>query len=153
MHALIRRRPGGHVRAAPARILVADGFKPWRQSVRSLLEGHAELWLVGEAVDGLEAVQKARELKPDLILLAIELAHLHGLEAAKQIHKIVPGATILFLTLHNETDVMQAALDIGAKGYVLKVDAGSELWPAIETVLHGQPYISSGLAGRVPTSP
>jgi len=139
------------VSIAPVRILVADGFAPWRDFVRSVLKKHAELKLVGEVADGPEAVQKSRELKPDLILLGIDLPDLNGIEVAKQIHQVVPGTTILFLTLDNDTDVMWAALDTGAQGCVLKADAGRELWPAIEAVLHGKQYISSGLASRFHT--
>jgi len=115
------------VSIAPVRILVADGFAPWRDFVRSVLKKHAELKLVGEVADGPEAVQKSRELKPDLILLGIDLPDLNGIEVAKQIHQVVPGTTILFLTLDNDTDVMWAALDTGAQGCVLKADAGREL--------------------------
>ena len=145
-----RRSDGGqgdHIAPlAPVRILVVDDFAPWRLSVRSLLEGHGELLLAGEAADGLEAVQKASELKPDLILLDIGLPGLNGIEAAKQIRQAVPGAKILFLTLNSDPDVARVALDTNAKGYVLKADAGSELWPAIEAVLHGKQYFSSGLS-------
>jgi len=110
-----------------------------------MLIRHAELRLVGEVADGLEAVQKTEELKPDLILLDIGLPHLNGIEAAKQIRQVVPGTTILFLTLNRDADVVREALSTGAKGYVLKADAGKELWPAIEAVLQGKQYVSSGL--------
>jgi len=103
------------------------------------------LQLVGEATDGLEAVQKAEELQPDLILLDIGLAHLNGIEAAKQIHRASPGTRIIFLTLNSDADVVRAALDTGAKGCLLKADAGSELWPAIEAALRSDQFVSSGL--------
>jgi len=80
-----------------------------------------------------------------LILLDIGLPHLNGIEAAKQIRQVLPGAKILFLTLNRDPDVVQGALDTGAKGYVLKADAGSELYPAIEAVLQGKRYVSGGL--------
>jgi len=127
------------------RILVVDDFPPWRQSVRSLLTRHAELRIVGEVSDGLEAVQKAEELHPDLILLDIGLPSLNGIEAAKRIHRDASGAAILFLSQNHDADVVEAALSSGAKGYVLKADAGSELWPAIEAVLQGKQYLSSGI--------
>jgi DNA-binding NarL/FixJ family response regulator len=116
-----------------------------------MLKRRPELRLVGEVADGLEAVQKASELKPDLILLDISLPKLNGIEAAKQIRQVVPGAKILFLTLNSDPDVVAAALDTGAKGYLLKGDAGSELLPAIEAVLQDKQYVSSGLAGRTQT--
>jgi len=139
------RRALDNLTLASARILVVDDFAPWRDSVRSMLKRHAELRIVGEVADGLEAVQKARELHPDLILLDIGLPTLNGIEAAKQIRQVVPGAKILFLALNGDPDMMQAALDTGAKGYVLKADAGRELWPAIEAVLHGKQYVSNEL--------
>jgi DNA-binding NarL/FixJ family response regulator len=130
------------------RTLVVDVFAPWRQSVCFMLHRHDEFQLVGEVSDGLEAVQKAEELKPDLILLDIGLPHLNGIEAAKRIRQVVPATKILFLTVDSDADVVQAALDTGAKGYVLKPDAGSELWTAIEAVLQGKEFVSSGLVGR-----
>jgi DNA-binding NarL/FixJ family response regulator len=94
----------------------------------------------------MEAVQKARELKPDLMLLDVGLPHLNGIEAAKRIRQVAPDVTILFLSMNNQVDLVLAALSTGAKGYVLKKDAGSELWPAIEAVLQGQQYVSRGVA-------
>jgi len=133
---------------ASIRILVVDDFEPWRHSVRSMLKRHAELRLVGEVADGLEAVQKASELKPDLILLDIGLPNLNGIEAAKQIRQVVPDAKILFVTLINDPDVPLMALSSGGHGYVLKSDAGSELLPAIKAVLHGEQYVSARLVGH-----
>ena len=132
---------------APIRILVVEGFEPWRRSIRSMLKGHAEVRLVGEVADGLAAVQEARKLKPNLILLAIDLPKLNGIEAAKRIRQVLPGARILFLSMESEADVVQAALNSGGQGYVLKTDAGSELCPAIKAAVQGKTYVSSGVAG------
>ena len=129
------------------RILVADAFQPWRGTVCSLLKRRAELQVVGEVADGLAAVQEASKLKPDLILLDVGLPNLNGIEAAKRIRQVVSGAKILFLTVISQAEVAQAALSSGGQGYVLKQNAGSELWPAIEAVLQGKQYVSSGLAG------
>jgi DNA-binding NarL/FixJ family response regulator len=129
----------------PIRILIVDDSAPWRHAVRGIFEIDAEVQFVGEAADGIEAVQKARELKPDLILLDIGLPRLNGIEAAKQINETFPATRIIFLTLNNHAEVVRMALSTGAMGYVLKTDAGKELWPAIKTVLQGKQYVSRGL--------
>jgi DNA-binding NarL/FixJ family response regulator len=129
------------------RVLLVDGSLAFRRFVRGILEQKQDYSLVGEVSDGLEAVQKAEELQPDLIVLAISLPKLNGIEAAKRIHQIVPGAKVLFLTVKSSADVVQAALSSGGQGYVLKTDAEGELWPAIEAVLQGKQYVSSGVGG------
>jgi DNA-binding NarL/FixJ family response regulator len=126
------------------RVLVVDDFEPWRRSVRLLLQ-QADLQVIGEVSDGLEAVQKAEELQPDLVLMDIGLPTLNGIEAANRIHRIVPKAKILFLTQNNDPEVVSAALLNGARGYVLKMDAKSELLAAIETVIRGGMFVSRRL--------
>ena len=127
------------------RILVVDDFEPWRQQVCSILQTRPELRVVAEIADGLEAVQKAQELKPDLILLDIGLPNLDGLEAANRIRQVAPDTKILFLTQNSDKDMVRAALSTGAQGYVLKTDAGSELLPAVAGVLGGDDFVSSGI--------
>jgi DNA-binding NarL/FixJ family response regulator len=100
------------------------------------------LEVVCELSDGLAAVQKAEELKPDLILLDIGLPGLNGIEAGRQIRKVVPSAKIIFLTQESSEDVVQEALSLGALGYVVKTRAGSDLLAAVETVLEGKQYVS-----------
>jgi DNA-binding NarL/FixJ family response regulator len=129
------------------RVLIVDDFEPWRQQVCSILQTQPELSVVAEVADGLEAVQKAQELKPDLILLDIGLPNLNGLEAANRIRQVAPGAKIIFLTQNSDRDMVRAALSTGAQGYVLKIDAGSELLPAVAGVLGGDDFVSSGLKG------
>ncbi len=104
--------------------------------------------VICEASDGPEAVQKAEELRPDLILLDIGLPKLNGLEAARQIRKLAPEAKILFLTQETSADVVQEALSLGALGYVVKAQAGAELLAAVQAVLQGKQFVSSGLSGR-----
>ncbi len=135
------------------RTLVVDDFEPFRRFVCSTLEGRSELQVIGEASDGLEAVQKAEELKPDLILLDIGLPTLSGIEAAHRISKLVPSATVLFLSQEIDADVVAAALSNGAGGYVLKLDAIQELLPAVESVLRGQRFISTGVTPPHTTPP
>jgi DNA-binding NarL/FixJ family response regulator len=110
-----------------------------------MLQTRPELCVVAEAGDGLEAVQKAKELQPDLIVLDIGLPNLDGLEAATRMHQVAPDAAIIFLTQISDKDVVKAALDAGARGYVLKTEAGRELLTAVGAVLGGDDFVSSGI--------
>jgi CheY-like chemotaxis protein len=127
------------------RVLLVDDYEPFRQSVRSMLSKAPELQVIGEVSDGLEAVQRAEELQPDLILLDIGLPKLNGLEAASRIGRVAPSSKIIFVTSESGSDVVHAALSNGARGYVLKSDAGSELLRALETVLGGGRFVSRGV--------
>ena len=117
------------------RILLVDDFAPWREAMSLLLASKPGLEVVGEASDGPEAVQKVVELKPDLILLDISLPTLNGIEAARQIFKLVPKSKIIFLSQESSEDVVQEALSTGASGYVVKMMAGRDLFTAMESVL------------------
>jgi DNA-binding NarL/FixJ family response regulator len=101
------------------------------------------LRVIGVASDGLEAVQKAEELQPDLILLDIGLPSLNGIEVARQIRKFSPKSKILFVSQESSADVMQGALDAGAHGYVLKSDARRELLEGVNAVLRGERFVGS----------
>ena len=127
------------------RVLVADDYEPFRRFICSKLESRPDLKVVGEASDGLEAVEKAQALKPDLILLDIGLPGLNGIEAAHRISRLIPKATILFVSQISDADVVQEALRNGAKGYVWKPDAGIDLMLAIEVALRGAHFVSSKL--------
>jgi len=127
------------------RVLVADDFEAWRRFVCSTLKKNLQLQVVGEASDGLEAVNKAKELQPELIVLDLGLPMLNGIEAARQIRKLTPGSKILFVTQESSADVVQAALGTGAQGYVLKARASIDLLAAVEAVLEGRQFVSSGL--------
>jgi DNA-binding NarL/FixJ family response regulator len=130
------------------RVLVVDDYEPFRHFVRATLQARPELRVICEASDGLQAVQKAEELQPDLVLLDIGLPLLNGMEAAHKISRLVPGATIPFLSQNNDADVIEAAISNGAKGYVLKLDAQRELLPAVQAVLRGERFASSGIPQR-----
>jgi len=108
-----------------------------------MLGAHEHLQIVGEAADGPEAVQKARALKPDLVLLDLGLPTLNGVDAAHQIGRTTPDAKIIFVTQNRDADVMNAALSNGARGYVFKPRAGRDLLPAIRAVLRGGTFVSA----------
>lgn len=136
---------GGWLAAPFIRVLVVDDFEPWRQEMCSMLQTQPEFHVVAEVGDGLEAVKKAHELKPDLILLDIGLPTLDGLEAAARICQVAPGTKIIFVSQNNDKDVVRAAQSNGALGYVLKADAASELLAAVAAVLGGHQFLSSGV--------
>jgi len=135
------------------RVLVVDDFQDWRRQVRSLLQARPEWQIIAEASDGSEAVQKAEDLKPDLILLDIGLPKLNGIEAARRIRQRSPSSKIIFLSQNNNLDFVRAALGTGALGYVLKTDAGRELLPAVDAVLGGKQFFSSSVKGDQFTDP
>jgi len=127
------------------KVLVVDDFEPWCRVICSMLQKLAELQIVGEVSDGLEAVQRARELEPDLILLDVGLPGINGIEVARRIRELSPRTKILFVSEGSSPDVAEAALGTGACGYVIKSDAGTELLPAVQGVLRGERFISSSL--------
>jgi len=127
------------------KILVVDDFERFRQFVCSTLQQRAEFQVLGEASDGLEAVQKAEELQPDLILLDIGLPKLNGIKAGSRIRAVSPDSKILFISQDSSADVVEEALRLGAQGYLHKSDAGGELLLAVETVLQGKQFVSSSL--------
>lgn len=150
--ATIRRERGsrhsGNVDILSIRVLLVDDYQNWRHFVRSTLRKQPGLQVIGEASDGLEAVQKAQELKPDLILMDIGLPALNGIEAAGQIRERCPASQILFLSQDRSPYTAEEALRTGAGGYVVKTDAGRELLPAVQAVLQGRQFVSTSLAAN-----
>lgn len=129
----------------PSRVLVAEDYQEWRRQIRSLLGGHPEIEIVCEVADGAQAVEKALELTPDVILMDIGLPVLNGIEASRRIHEANPRLKIIFLSQEKSSDVVEAALDTGAMGYLNKADAAAELTRAIDAVLEGLRFISRSL--------
>jgi DNA-binding NarL/FixJ family response regulator len=136
--------------ASPIRILVVDDYEPFRRLVSSMLGESPELHIGGEVSDGLEAVQKAEELQPDLILFDVGLPTLNGIEAARRIRQLSPESKILFVSQDSSPAIVQEALRLGAMGYVAKTKARSDLLAAVEAIFQGRRFVSTGLAGHVP---
>jgi DNA-binding NarL/FixJ family response regulator len=130
------------------RVLLVDDYEPFRRFERLTLLAHEEMQIVAECSDGDEAIQKADELKPDLILLDISLPTVNGIEAARHIRQVSPNSKILFVTENRSPDIAEEALSTGASGYVLKSDGATELLPAIKAVLEGKRFISASVAGH-----
>jgi len=125
------------------RILIVDDFQEFRRLICSLLQQRADLQ-VTQASDGLEALRRAEELQPDMILLDIGLPKMSGIEVARRVARLAPGAKILFLSIESDTDLVREALTLGA-GYIHKPRVQSDLLPAIEGVLKGKRFVSKGL--------
>jgi DNA-binding NarL/FixJ family response regulator len=123
-------------------VLVVEDFAAFRQFITTTLASMSGLQVIGEVSDGLEAVQKALDLQPDLILLDIGLPSLDGIEAARRIRKLAPASKIIFVTQESSVDVVQVAVDLGANGYVVKAQAGRDLVAAVEAVLSGKSFFS-----------
>lgn len=128
-------------------ILLVDDYKAWRHEIRSLLRARPEWRVISEVSNGLEAVQKTEELKPDLILLDIGLPELNGIEAARRMRRVSSSSKIIFVSQENSPEVVQEALSTGAQGYVYKARAQSELLSAIDAVLRGEQFVTSLLKG------
>jgi CheY-like chemotaxis protein len=134
------------------RVLVVDDYQPWLRFIRSMLQESLEVQIIAEVSDGREAVQKALQLQPDLILLDIGLPTLNGIGAARQIREHNPNATILFVSEQRSQDVVREALSTGS-GYVVKSFAARELFPAMKHVLEGRRFLSAGVNGPTFTGP
>ncbi len=131
------------------RILVADDHEVVRRGVCALLESQPGWVVVGEAITGREAVKKAAKLKPDVVVLDISMPELNGLEATRQIVKAAPQSEVLILTIHDSEQVARQVLAAGARGYVLKSDAGRNLVTAIDTLQQHKPFFTTAVSEMV----
>src|ERR1051326_6159192 len=128
------------------RILIADDHELVRRGVRAVLEAVEGLETCGEAATGREAGEQAVRLKPDVAVLDLSMPELNGLEATRQIRAAVPQTQVVVLTMHDAEQMMEEALRAGARGFVLKTDAGRELVAAVKAVSCGKPYFTSRLS-------
>ncbi|HEY6971210.1 MAG TPA: response regulator [Candidatus Angelobacter sp.] len=127
-------------------VLIVDDYEPWRRFITATVQKQPEWQIIGEAPDGLEAVQLSQQRQPHLILLDIGLPKLNGIESARRILKVSPESRILFVSENRSWEIAEEALCAGAGGYLVKSDAGRELLPAMRAVLEGERFVSSSLA-------
>jgi DNA-binding NarL/FixJ family response regulator len=128
------------------RILIADDHEVARKGIRSILEGHPGWEVCSEASDGREAVELASQSTPDVLLLDIGMPNLNGLDAARQILAFMPEARILILTIHDSEQVVREVLAAGARGFLLKSDAGRDLVAAVEALQNRRTFFTSKVA-------
>ncbi|NOX33010.1 MAG: response regulator transcription factor [Deltaproteobacteria bacterium] len=133
----------------PIEIVIADDHTIVRQGLKKLLEEENCLKITGEAMDGREAVQKVRELKPDVIIMDIAMPVLNGIEAARQIKQSTLKTKVIILSMHDHTRYIRELLSIGVSGYLLKDAVSSDIIKAIKTAVKGESYLSPSISSRV----
>ena len=125
---------------ARTRLLIVDDHEIFRKGLRSLVESSPDLEICGEAANGIEAIEAARKLLPDIILMDISMPLMNGLDASKQIRRELPQSRILVLSQHDSSHLLTAAIEAGASGYVTKSQVAHHLLVALEAVAAGQSF-------------
>ncbi|OOZ34628.1 UvrY/SirA/GacA family response regulator transcription factor [Solemya velesiana gill symbiont] len=131
------------------KVLLVDDHELVRTGFRSILDGDNTISVVGEAVTGEEAVEKARQLEPDLVLMDINMPGIGGIEATRKIRRMMPETQVIAVTVHVDTPFPEQLHDAGALGYLTKGCPADELFEAIKTVAAGRPYISSDVSKKM----
>jgi len=138
-----------HPSTKTTRILIADDHELVRRGCRELLKSYEGCEVCGEASDGLQAVEMAKQLRPDIIALDVSMPVLNGLEATRQIVKELPGAEVLILTIHESEQLAREVLGAGARGYLSKADAGRDLRAAVDSLRLHRPFFNSKVGSMV----
>jgi len=133
----------------PIKIFLADDHTIVRQGLAKLLEAESDLEVIGEAEDGREAVKKVQKLKPDIVIMDIAMPLLNGIEATRQIKKILPQTKIIILSMHSHDRYISELISLGASGYLLKDSTGGEIIKAIWAAVKGDVYLSPTISRRV----
>ena len=134
------------------RVLIADDHRTMREGLGLLINSQPDLEVVGEAADGREAIQLARQLAPDVLLMDITMPGMNGLEATRKVKEQTPDVRVLILTRHTDDGFLKQLLAAGASGYALKLSSGDDLMRAIRTVSEGGTYIDPAIAGKLVSS-
>jgi DNA-binding NarL/FixJ family response regulator len=146
------KETGEYVPSGRIRVMIVDDYGAWRSAIHSILKSQPDLQVIAEALDGVEAVEKAVQTSPDIILMDIGLPGLNGIEAARRIRHVSPASKILFFSEYRSPDIAQEALRTGGSGYVVKSAAGKELEPALRAIVAGGRFISPMIADPDPAN-
>ena len=130
------------------RILLVDDYYPFRRYISSMLRKRADLHVIGEAADGLDAIRQTAQLRPDLILLDIGLPKQNGIDAARHIRTTCPASKIVFVSQESSRELVEEAFALGARGYVVKSAVARELMIALDVVIRGECFVGSGCGDR-----
>ncbi len=141
--------PASRAPSGDLRLLIADDYEVVRQGIRALLEAEPGWTVCGEAENGRDALNKAKQLQPDLAILDVSMPGLNGIEACRQIRSEVPGCDVVVLTFYESEQVVHDLLHAGARGYVLKTDAGKMLVDAVRTVKNGGTHLTPTVESMV----
>jgi len=132
----------------PYRIILADDHSLFRQGIRTILEKDRGIEVIAEAGDGLKLLELLKQMTPDMVILDISMPNLRGIEATREIKMILPDVKVLILSMHKDREYMYSAISAGAEGYLLKEDADTDLFAAIEKIRRDGHYISPLLLGE-----
>jgi DNA-binding NarL/FixJ family response regulator len=132
-------------------IILADDHALMREGIRNLINATKGLQVIGEVSDGMELLKLMKKTRPDMVILDISMPGQRGIEAAKEIRDRYPEVEILFLTMHKSSEFLSMALEVGAKGYLLKEDTGPQLLQAIQEIRNGRSYLSPKLSQEFST--
>ena len=128
------------------KILVVDDFAPWHCFVQTVFETEPDLKISAAATNGLEAIHRVKDCQPDLVLMDLCMPSMNGLECVRQIRAVSPCSKVLFVSGHGDPELIRAALEAGASGYVLKTDSVNDLISGVRAVLEGREFVSRSLA-------
>jgi two-component system, NarL family, response regulator NreC len=133
----------------PTKVLICDDHTLFCEGIKAILRSEASIEVVGEARDGRQAVERVKELHPDVVLMDVSMPDLSGFEATRRVHEVDPGVKVLMLTMHDEEELVARCLEAGAAGYIIKDAPASQLVYAIDLAMKGERYLSPVVLKKV----